>query len=105
MPALPEAEMKAILALLLSGLVPEVGAEQPGGSADASMPGPLIENEVRRIRELLGEELMHKGLSARGLERQVGAKGGTTRKVLHGDINLTVRHILQYLDVLGTALA
>lgn len=66
------------------------------------MPDPEIEAEVRRIRELLSAQVRRKGLSARGLERKLGAKGGTTRKVLHGDITLTVRHILQYLDAVGT---
>lgn len=47
-------------------------------------------------------EVKRKRFSGRGLERKLGAKGGTTRKVLHGDITLTVRHLLQYLDALGT---
>ena len=71
------------------------------GYTGKAMPDPEIDEEVRRVRELLVAQVRRR-FSGRALERKLGAKGGTTRKVLHGDITLTVRHILQYLDAVGT---
>jgi hypothetical protein len=59
-----------------------------------------IDAEIDRLRQLLLAEVKGKKLSLRALERQLGIKGGATRKILAGDITLSVRHVLMILKAL-----
>lgn len=59
-----------------------------------------FDEEVERFRKLLAAMVKARGISIRSVERALGAKGGQTRKVLKGDLTLTLRHLLMILDVL-----
>ena len=64
-----------------------------------------IDAELDRLRHLLMAAVKERNLSLRALERQLGIKGGSTRKILKGDITLSVRHILMILKALGVPYA
>ena len=64
-----------------------------------------IDAELDRLRQLLMAAVKERNLSLRALERQLGIKGGSTRKILKGDITLSVRHILMILKALGVPYA
>ncbi len=57
--------------------------------------------EVTRIRELLVQALEVNRYSIRFVERKLGATVGAKRKVLRGQSPLTVRHVLEILEVIG----
>jgi transcriptional regulator with XRE-family HTH domain len=60
-----------------------------------------IDAEVTRIREMLVRALEENRFSVRSVERKLGATVGAKRKVLRGQSPLTVRHLLEMLDVIG----
>jgi transcriptional regulator with XRE-family HTH domain len=64
-----------------------------------------IDAEIDRLRQLLLATVKGKDLSLRALERQLGIKGGATRKILKGDITLSMRHVLMILKALGVPYA
>ena len=59
-----------------------------------------IDDELDRLRQLLQAVVRDSGLSVRALERKLGIKGGSTRKILKGEITLSVRHVLLILRAL-----
>jgi hypothetical protein len=60
------------------------------------------EAEVARLRALLKAEVSHRR-SLRGLEEELGLEGGGVRKVLNGQANLTLAHVLLFLDAAGAS--
>jgi hypothetical protein len=59
-----------------------------------------IDAEVDRLRELLVEAVEANRYSAKALERKLGMAGGSTGKILRGQITLSVRHLLAILDAI-----
>lgn len=59
-----------------------------------------VEAEVARLRALLKAEVSHRR-SLRGLEEELGLEGGGVRKVLNGQANLALAHVLLFLDAVG----
>jgi transcriptional regulator with XRE-family HTH domain len=60
-----------------------------------------IDAEVQRLRELLVKAVEENRYTAKALERKLGMAGGSTGKILRGQITLSVRHLLAILDAAG----
>ena len=58
----------------------------------------MIDEEIRRLAGLLGTFVRLSGVPAYRIERQLGMSKGTLTKVLKGQVDLRLRHILMVLD-------
>lgn len=60
-----------------------------------------IEAEIRRVARQLEIEICVAGFSKRTVERKLGWGSGTLTKVVKGDLELRLRHILAVAQVTG----
>jgi transcriptional regulator with XRE-family HTH domain len=60
----------------------------------------MIDEEIRRLAQLLGTLVRLSGVPAYSIERQLGMSKGTLTKVFKGQVELRVRHILLVLQAL-----
>lgn len=60
-----------------------------------------LDAEVDRLRDLLVKAVEENRYTAKALERKLGMAGGSTGKILRGQITLSVRHLLAILDAAG----